>query len=147
MTEYSLRPATSGDFPAIKRLIHLVDINPTGLDWHHFLIAVDRSGGLLGCGQLKPHHGGLVELASIAVEPIDRHKGVASAIIDRLILQAPRPLYLTCLSSMVPFYEKWGFRSLKAKDMPSYFRRLVHLFSIMPGWDTGEDVITVMKLM
>ena len=118
-----------------------------GLDWHRFIIAVDGSGRMLGCGQLKPHGGGIVELASIAVEPAERHKGIASAIIDKLISQAPRPLYLTCLSSMVPFYERWGFYKLAINDMPTYFRRLVQLISNVPGWDLGDDVFTVMKLM
>jgi N-acetylglutamate synthase-like GNAT family acetyltransferase len=102
---------------------------------------------MLGCGQLKPHGRGVVELASIAVEPADRHKGIASAVIDHLLSQAPRPLYLTCLSSMIPFYEKWGFRRLEIQEMPGYFRRLVRLFSSMPGWDLGDDAFTVMKLM
>ncbi len=147
MTEFTLRPATAEDFPAIKRLIHLVEINPTGLDWHHFVIAVDKSKRMIGCGQLKPHKGGIIELASIAVEPSDRHKGVASAVIEKLLAQASHPLYLTCLSSMISFYEKWGFHRLETKEMPGYFRRLVHLFSVMPGWDSGDDAFTVMKLM
>jgi amino-acid N-acetyltransferase len=147
MTEFTLRPATSEDLPAIKRLIHLVEINPTGLDWHHFVIAVDKSGRMMGCGQLKPHNGGVIELASIAVEPSDRHKGVASAVIENLLAQASRPLYLTCLSSMISFYEKWGFYRLEINEMPGYFRRLVHLFSVMPGWDSADDPFTVMKLM
>jgi N-acetylglutamate synthase-like GNAT family acetyltransferase len=147
MTEFSLRSATSEDFPAIKRLIHRVQINPTGLDWHRFVIAVDGSGRMLGCGQLKPHRGGIIELASIAVEPTDRLKGVASAVIEKLISQGARPLYLTCLSSMGSFYEKWGFRPLKTKEMPGYFRRLVHLVSLLPSWGSpGEDLL-VMKLM
>ncbi len=147
MTEFSLRPATSEDFPAIKRLIHQVQINPTGLAWHRFVIAVDGSGRMLGCGQLKPHRGGIIELASIAVEPAHRHNGVAGAVIDNLLSRAPRPLYLTCLSSMGSFYEKWGFRRLKTNEMPGYFRRLVHLVSLMPAWGSpGEDLL-VMKLM
>ena len=147
MADFNLRPATSQDLPAIKRLIRKVDINPTGLNWRRFVLAVDGSEQMLGCGQLKPHRGGIVELASIAVEPSARHKGIASAVIDHLISQAPRPLYLACLASMGSFYEKWGFRRLKLEEMPAYFRRLVHFFSLMPGWDLGDDAFTVMKLM
>lgn len=147
MNDYILRAATSEDFPAIQRLIELVQINPTGLDWRRFVIAVDGAGKLLGCGQLKPHQGGIVELASIAVLPSERHKGIASAVVDRLVSQGPRPLFLTCLSSMVAFYEKWGFHKLEIEAMPAYFRRLVHLFSIMPGWDSEGDAFTVMKMM
>jgi N-acetylglutamate synthase-like GNAT family acetyltransferase len=147
LTEFKLRPAASEDFPSIKRLIDLVEINPMGLDWHRFILAVDSSDRMLGCGQLKPHRGGIVELASIAVEPDYRHLGIASAIINKLIEAAPRPLYLTCLSSMASFYGKWGFCKLKLEEMPVYFRQLVHFISIMPGWDSSSDPFTVMKLM
>jgi len=147
MSIFNLRTANSDDFPAIKRLIHLVQINPTGLDWHRFVVAVDDSGRMLGCGQLKPHGRGIVELASIAVEPFDRNKGVARAVIEYLIKQAPRPLYLTCLSSMGVFYEKWGFQPVALDEMPTYFRRLVKLVKMLPSWGEDADKLLVMKLM
>jgi amino-acid N-acetyltransferase len=109
-------------------------------------VAVDESGRMLGCGQLKPHGRGIIELASIAVEPSDRNKGVARAVIEYLINQAPRPLYLTCLSSMGGFYEKWGFRSIERDQMPVYFRRLVRLVKLMPSWGNQMDQLLVMKL-
>jgi len=147
MSIFNLRTANSDDFPAIKRLIHLVQINPTGLDWHRFVVAVDDSGRMLGCGQLKPHGRGIVELASIAVEPFDRNKGVVRAVIEYLIKQAPRPLYLTCLSSMGVFYEKWGFQPVALDEMPTYFRRLVKLVKMLPSWGEDADKLLVMKLM
>ena len=147
MSNFKLRPANSEDFPAIKKLIHQVQINPTGLDWHRFVVAVDESGRMLGCGQLKPHGRGIIELASIAVEPSDRNKGVARAVIEYLIIRAPRPLYLTCLSSMGGFYEKWGFQSVKTDEMPLYFRRLVQLVKMLPSWRSHTDELLVMKLM
>jgi N-acetylglutamate synthase-like GNAT family acetyltransferase len=147
MSNFKLRPANSEDFPAIKKLIHQVQINPTGLDWHRFVVAVDESGRMLGCGQLKPHGRGIIELASIAVEPSDRNKGVARAVIEYLIIRAPRPLYLTCLSSMGGFYEKWGFQSVKTDEMPVYFRRLVQLVKMLPSWRSHTDELLVMNLM
>src|SRR5512142_861341 len=103
--DFVLRPATSDDAAAIRRLIRLVKINPLGLDWRRFALAVDDLGNMLGCGQLKPHEDGLLELASIAVVPEQRGNGVARAIIEHLISIAPRPLYLTCRSHLGPFYE------------------------------------------
>ncbi len=38
---YQLRSATQTDFPAIRELIHRVQINPMGLDWARFVVAVD----------------------------------------------------------------------------------------------------------
>ena len=40
-SEVILRPATAADFPAIRALIRRVRINPYGLDWRRFLVAVD----------------------------------------------------------------------------------------------------------
>lgn len=102
---------------------------------------------MLGCGQLKPHGRGIIELASIAVEPSDRNKGVARAVIEYLINQAPRPLYLTCLSSMGVFYKKWGFHPVALDEMPTYFRRLVKLVKMIPSWGDDADDLLVMKLM
>jgi N-acetylglutamate synthase-like GNAT family acetyltransferase len=147
MTKFSLRPAIAEDFPAIKRLINVVQINPTGLDWHRFVIAVDERGRMIGCGQLKPHGKDVIELASIAVEPSEQRRGVARAVIEYLIIQAPRPLYLTCLTSMGVFYEKWGFKAVELGEMPTYFRRLVQLINVMHVWGSWADKLLVMKLM
>jgi amino-acid N-acetyltransferase len=145
--KFFLRPAKSEDFNAIKKLIYKVQINPTGLNWQRFVLAVDEAGNILGCGQLKPHGKEIIELASIAVEPSERNQGVARAVIEYLLKKSSRPLYLTCLSSMGPFYNKWGFRDLKIEEMPAYYRRLVKLVNLIPAWGTREDKLLVMKLM
>lgn len=147
MPKFILRPAKSEDFNAIKKLIYKVQINPTGLAWHRFILAVDEYGNILGCGQLKPHGKEIIELASIAVEPSERNQGVARAVIEYLLKQVSRPIYLTCLSSMGPFYNKWGFHAVKIEEMPAYYRRLVKLVNLIPTWGTREDELLVMKLM
>ncbi len=120
---FLLRPALAKDAAGIRRLIWRVKINPTGLDWHHFWVAVDVQNSLLGCGQLKPHADGSLELASIAVQPSQRGKGIARAIIDRLLSQAGRPLYLRCAAPTQPFYERFGFQVIAFEEMPSSFQR------------------------
>ena len=146
MGDFTLRAATEQDFPGIRRLIHLVGINPLSLDWRRFLIAVDSSGQLLGCGQLKPHGKELIELASIAVEPAYQNQGIASAIIDQLLGRAPRPLYLICRGPMGPFYERWGFRSLSLPEMPAYFRRLARLAGVVAPLIGDSGGMLVMEL-
>ncbi len=144
MADFVLRPATEADSAAIRNLIHRVGINPTGLDWRRFVVAVDGSGRMRGCGQLKPHGKDIGELASIAVELEDRGKGIARLIIEHLIARARRPLYLTCRSSLGPFYEKWNFHTIGLNEMPPYFNRLVRLASLfMPK---GESLL-VMRLL
>ena len=146
MARYYLRAATEEDFPAIRRLIHLVHINPMSLDWRRFLVAVDGTGALLGCGQLKPHGHSGVELASIAVEPAYRKQGIARAIIEQLLAKAPRPLYLTCRSSLGVFYECWGFRAMEMSEMPPYFRRLARLAAALGPLMGEHDRMLVMEL-
>ena len=144
---FELRPATAGDLVDIRRLIREVHINPMDLDWRRFVIAVDDAGTLLGCGQLKPHRGGSLELASIAVEPRHRGMGIARRIIESLLAEAPRPLYLTCRSRLEPFYRRWGFVPVQADDMPAYFRRLWRLAGIAGRLGMMPESLSVMVLM
>ncbi len=143
---FTIRPATAEDFPAIRALIHQVRINPADLDWRRFVVAVDGSGRMRGCGQLKPHGADILELASIAVEPSFQNQGIARTIIEHLIAQASRPLYLTCRSGLKSFYEKWGFRVLGENEMPPYYLRLVRLVSAISWLIARGETMLVMKL-
>lgn len=117
-----------------------------GLDWRRFFLAVDSSGRMVGCGQLKPHRGGVLELASIAVDPVYRRSGIARAIIEGLIAEAPRPLYLTCRSRLGDFYRKWGFQPIDQAEMPAYFARLSRLASLFMGSRRDREHLLVMVL-
>jgi N-acetylglutamate synthase-like GNAT family acetyltransferase len=146
MADFTLRAATQDDFPAIRDLIHRVRINPMSLDWRRFLVAVDSSGSLLGCGQLKPHGKDVIELASIAVEPAYQGRGIATAIIEALLTRAPRPVYLTCRGRLGPFYERWGFRRLAPGQMPVYFQRLARLAIAIGRLMRDDESMLVMEL-
>lgn len=146
MTEVLLRSALETDFPTIKALIHEVGINPTGLDWRRFTVAETPAGQFIGCGQLKPHSDGTLELASLAVIPSEREKGVARVIIQKLMADAPRPLYLTCRSQLGPFYEKFGFRGLNQAELPKYFRRISQLAGLVNALHLLQDKMLVMVL-
>ena len=144
--EFTLRPAREADAKPIKDLIHLVDINPTGLDWKRFVVVMNTEDSLIGCGQLKPHGGDILEMASIAVRPEYQGRGIARKIIEHLLKESPRPLYLMCLSSNGPLYEKFGFRAIEYPDMPRYFQRMTKLASLAEYLiQTGERLL-VMKL-
>ena len=72
MDDFLVRTAIREDFPVIRALILEVHINPTGLDWRHFLVATTCENVIIGCGQIKPHFDGSIELASIAVKKYAR---------------------------------------------------------------------------
>jgi len=146
MTEFSLQPARESESGQIKTLIHSVGINPMGLDWKRFVVAVNDRDEIIGCGQLKPHGKEILELASIAVVPEHRGKGIARAVIEHLLKDSPRPLYLTCISSTGPLYEKFGFVALSQEEMPRYYQRLRKLAMALIHLSSRNDELLVMKL-
>ena len=146
MTNFTLRPARDSEFRNIKDLIHSAGINPMGLDWKRFIVAVNDQDQVLGIGQVKPHGEEVLELASIAVYPEYRSQGIARAIIEHLLKESPRPLYLTCISSLGPFYEKFGFREISREEMPRYFQRISKLANVLFTFANRDDHLLVMKL-
>jgi N-acetylglutamate synthase-like GNAT family acetyltransferase len=122
--DFTLRPATEADDRRIHQIISKAQINPMGLNWRRFILAVDQNDDLIGCGQVKPHADGSRELASIAVVPEWRSRGVARAIIEYLLEQYPGKLYLTCRSQLGPMYQKFGFEAQDQAEMTPYFKRL-----------------------
>jgi N-acetylglutamate synthase-like GNAT family acetyltransferase len=146
MTDYAIRPALEAESAKIKDLINLVEINPTGLDWKRFVVAANENGQVIACGQIKPHGGDIRELASIAVNPEYRGHGLARAVIEMLLRENPKPLYLMCVSHNGPMYEKFGFRVLTDKQMPRYFARIKKLFGIADVFRKSGEELLVMKL-
>jgi N-acetylglutamate synthase-like GNAT family acetyltransferase len=146
MSNHIIRHALESESTQIDDLIHLVGINPSGLDWKRFIVAVNEAEQVIACGQIKPHGGDIRELASIAVQPEYRGLGLARAVMEMLLSENPRPLYLMCLSHNGPMYQKFGFQVIEGKQMPRYFARIKKLFNIADVFrKTGEELL-VMKL-
>src|SRR6266545_2286060 len=148
MADFTLRPARETESAAIKAFIHSVGINPMDLDWRRFIVAVDTQDQIIATGQIKPHGKDIHELASIAVTPEYRGQGLARAIIEHLLKDSPRPLYLTCRSKLEPLYEKFGFRAITYEEMPRFYQRLsklVGFVSAVARMNEG-DGLSVMKL-
>ena len=126
----TIRPAALADANAIHSLVSEARLNPMGIDWRRFRVAVDAGGKVIGCGQVKLHSDGSRELASIVVAAGSRRQGAARAIIERLLAENPGRLYLTCRSSLQPFYHRFGFQAVVEDEMPPYFRRISFLFKL-----------------
>jgi N-acetylglutamate synthase-like GNAT family acetyltransferase len=142
----TIRPARESEDRQIKDLIHLVGINPMGLDRKRFVVAVNDQDEMIGCGQLKPHGADILELASIAVYPEHQGKGIARAIIEHLLKDSPRPLYLMCQSSLGALYEKFGFRAISYEEMPRYFQRISKVVGLAATLARREERLLIMKL-
>ncbi len=146
LSDFSLRSASEIDYPAIKRLIKEVGINPTGLDWHRFIVATTSSGAFAGCGQLKPHSDGSLEMASIAVMPLLQNQGLGGIMIRKLISDARFPLYLTCRSQLESYYKQFGFRIASDDELPKYFLRLRRLAGVISALHIINERMLVMVL-
>jgi amino-acid N-acetyltransferase len=142
---YQLRPASESDAAGIRALIRQARINPLDLDWLRFVVAVSPAGDLVGCGQVKTHRDGSSELASIVVAPAFRGQGIARALVEYLSARHPGMLYLTCRSSLGPFYEKLGYRIIQEDEMPPYFRRISHLFNLLSKTHLVGEGLLVMR--
>jgi len=144
MDHISLRKADQDDSAAIRSLVLEGGINPTGLDWTRFVVATDQSGTVIGCGQLKPHRDGSLELASLAVMETQRGRGIARALIEHLIAQEDGTLYLMCRSGLGPLYEKFGFYPLEYDEMPRYFQRVSKLVGVLNAVRKTNETLLVM---
>lgn len=144
---FRLRPASAADQWTIWRMVLGAGLNPLHLSWKNFILAVGPEEDVRGCGQVKPHKNGVRELASVYVVPEARGKGLARALIEKLLSNHPGTVWLTCRRELVEFYKRFGFEDVRAVDaMPAYFRRvkkLVDLFS--PGSDRSR--LAVMRLV
>src|SRR5215831_11160133 len=118
-----IRPATQADQAEITGIVRSSNINPFSLRWPRFLVA-EEQGRIVGVGQVKQHGDGSRELASIAVIPEYRGKGIATALINALLAREPDVLYLTCRRPMEPFYNRFGFVAVGRDEMSPYFRRI-----------------------
>jgi N-acetylglutamate synthase-like GNAT family acetyltransferase len=142
---YQIRHATAADQASIRSLIRKVRINPLGLDWRRFCLAVDQDGDVIGCGQIKLHKDGSRELASIAVRETWRNQAVATHLILHLMGEENGPLWLMCRSDLVSFYKKFGFYEVSQMlNMPPNFRLVVRLWGILSKVRGGRRVGSVM---
>jgi N-acetylglutamate synthase-like GNAT family acetyltransferase len=142
---FTIRPAVQDDRSDIKSLILSVRINPTRLDWRRFMVAFDAEGTLIGCGQVKPHLDGSRELSSLAVVDHWRGRGVARSLIERLMAESDPPLWLTCRSSLMPLYERFGFREVAMEEeQPRYFRRMRGLAEVFAMLSKTNEYLAVM---
>jgi len=131
----TLRPAQAADEKKIKNLIHQVQINPMNLDWQRFIIA-EAEGVLVGCVQIKPHKDGVRELASLAVVPEKQGQGIGSLLVKALLDREPGELYLMCVHTTAPYYERFGFARVPSPAIPrslKVYERMARLFSKLSG--------------
>jgi len=115
-----LRAATEADAGTIRKLIVDERLDPTSLDWRHFMVA-EEDDRIVGIAQVKPLPG-VNEFGSLVVLPAYRGRGIAARLIQALEAQAGRPLYLVCRDRMEPYYNRFGFRRIGFWSAPPFLR-------------------------
>jgi N-acetylglutamate synthase-like GNAT family acetyltransferase len=140
-----LRPAEANEQVLIWRMVLDARLNPLNLNWENFVLAESEEGKVLGCGQIKKHSDGSRELASVYVIPEERSKGIASSIIERLLVGRSSQVWLTCRRDLIGFYTRFGFSERHSVDkMPAYFRRLKKLIDLLFSGDGRNNPLAVM---
>lgn len=111
------RRAVEHDQPAIRALVHSERLNPTGIKWPNFLIALmgDR---IVGAAQIRKHSDGSRELGSLVVAKDARGRGIASRMIDALLAEERGPVWLVTPESMANIYRQWGFERIEPAAAP-----------------------------
>jgi N-acetylglutamate synthase-like GNAT family acetyltransferase len=140
----NIRPAQPQDQPTIVRIVRDAKINPLSIAWSRFLVA-EEAGQIVGVGQIKPHGDASRELASIAVVPSYRGRGIAGQIIRRLLERESGVLYLTCRDPLESFYVRFGFRRIGREEMSPYFRRVIRVANLWMALIHSPVRIIVMK--
>jgi amino-acid N-acetyltransferase len=125
----TIRPATDTDQVAIRTLVRSERLNPCGLDWPNFLVAVSGRG-LVGAVQLRRHRDGSRELGSLVVRKEARCQGIASQLINTLLAGANERVLLITVEAFAARYERWGFRQIEPAAAPAAIRRNYRIGSL-----------------
>jgi amino-acid N-acetyltransferase len=127
--EVSVRPARISDMRAVEPLIKLFASDnlmlPKTLDqlarqFREFVVAVDATDRVVGCGALRIYTEGLAEICSLAVDSASHGLGIGRMLVERLISDA-RELELETVFALTlrpEFFGRLGFQVVAKEEFP-----------------------------
>ncbi len=130
-----LRSATTDDLPAIERLLVAADLPVDGVAGAlpQFVVA-DEGAGAVGAAGLE-WHGDHALLRSVVVAPEARGRGLARAMVDRLLEPAAargaRVYLLTTTAER--YFATLGFAAVDRAAVPAEIRASPEFASICPS--------------
>lgn len=123
--EIQLRMALPSDAPDIAALLTRCDL-PAGEAFSpiaRFKVAI-VDGRIVACGAAETH-GESVLIRSVAVEPAYRNLGIASRLVECLLMRARsasiRHVYLVTATAPA-YFSRWGFLLISAERAPEGIR-------------------------
>ena len=136
----TVRPARTGDVPAIRQLVDeyasqriLLDKATVTLyeDVQEFVVADDAGRGIVGCGALHVIWEDLAEVRTLAVDPVVRGTGTGHALLEALLDRARsigvRRVF--CLTFEVDFFKRHGFAVLDGSPVaPEVYAELLRSY-------------------
>ncbi|HEY9848671.1 MAG TPA: GNAT family N-acetyltransferase [Leptolyngbyaceae cyanobacterium] len=66
------------------------------------------------------------QITSLYVTPRYRQRGLGSCLLQKLIQEANKPVFLFCLPELVGFYARFGFIRASKENVPPQLRFLIH---------------------
>jgi amino-acid N-acetyltransferase len=117
-----VRQAVALDQLAITQLVHGERLNPHGLDWANFVVAV-IGNTVVGAVQMRQHPDGSRELGSLVVSRAHRGQGIAGRLISALLARHPGTVHVITRHGNAGHYRRWGFDVIATGDAPRSVRR------------------------
>ncbi|BAZ41043.1 acetyltransferase, GNAT family protein [Calothrix sp. NIES-4101] len=78
---------------------------------------IDYNGAAVGCAELRVCNKYSV-VFNLCIKKIYRHQKLGSCMVEHLINEAKKPIYLSCDRELIPFYTRFGFATIHAENLP-----------------------------
>ncbi len=102
-------------------------------DYSNFWV-IDYNGLAVGCAELRMYKKYSL-LFNLCVQKDYRHQKLASAMVEHIINESEKPLYLSCFKELVPFYSRFGFITISPENLSDELRMALGVFpdnSVLP---------------
>ena len=127
--EINIRHATELDQQAIRDLVRSERLNPMNLIWPNFLVAATEHR-VVGAVQMRRHSDGSHELGSLVVSKEARGQGIATRLIDALLVHEQRPVWMITADTFAGTFSQWGFQQIEPQTAPVKVRRNYQMGSL-----------------